>query len=77
MAKATFANELQGITVLHALYKGLIDYDPKTGDPVNVIADSISSPDSFWMGNAVPYRHARGTFRAAWNWRSSAETPSG
>ncbi len=42
----TFANELQGITVIHALYKGLVDYDPSTGDPVNVAADSIKSPDS-------------------------------
>lgn len=42
----TFANEIQGITVLHALYKGLVDYDAGTGDPVNVVADSITSPDS-------------------------------
>jgi len=42
----TFANELQGITVIHALYKGLVDYDPATGDPVNVVAQSITSPDS-------------------------------
>ena len=42
----TFANELQGITVIHALYKGLVDYDVKTGDPVNVVAQSITSPDS-------------------------------
>lgn len=41
----TFANELQGITVIHALYKGLVDYDPASGDPVNVVAESISSPD--------------------------------
>ncbi|MGX6607645.1 peptide ABC transporter substrate-binding protein [Micromonosporaceae bacterium Da 78-11] len=51
----TFANELQGITVLHALYKGLIDYDATTGDPVNVIADSITSSDSkTWLIKIKP-----------------------
>lgn len=41
----TFVNEAQGFAVVHALYKGLIDYDATTLQPVNVIARSITSPD--------------------------------
>jgi oligopeptide transport system substrate-binding protein len=38
--------EVGGIAVLGSLFRGLIDYDPKTGAPRNAVAESISSPDS-------------------------------
>lgn len=41
----TFVNEAQGFAVVHALYKGLVDYDAQTKKPYNVIADSITSSD--------------------------------
>lgn len=41
----TFVNETQGFTIVHAVYKGLIDYDATSKQPVNVIAESITSPD--------------------------------
>lgn len=41
----THTNESNGSTVLQALYTGLINYDAKTKEPVNVIADSIESED--------------------------------
>jgi peptide/nickel transport system substrate-binding protein len=72
----TFANELQGITVLHALYKGLVEYDPKTGDPVDVVAESITSQDSkVWTVKIKPgWKFDNGepvdadSFIRAWNY---------
>jgi ABC-type oligopeptide transport system substrate-binding subunit len=42
----TFANEGQGVNVLRSLYKGLVDYDPVTRKPLNMVAENISSTDS-------------------------------
>lgn len=39
-------NEVGGISVLGALFRGLVEYDPKTAAPRNAVAESISSPDS-------------------------------
>jgi oligopeptide transport system substrate-binding protein len=38
--------EVGGISVLTALFRGLLEYDAKTGAPHNAIADSITTPDS-------------------------------
>ncbi len=38
--------EVGGISVLGALFRGLLEYDPTTGAPHNAIADSITTPDS-------------------------------
>src|SRR6478752_384542 len=39
-------NEVQGGKVLSMIFRGLKQYDPKTGAAENVIADSIESSDS-------------------------------
>ena len=41
----TTSNESEGIAVLRALFKGLIDYDPETLEPFNAVAESIESDD--------------------------------
>lgn len=41
----TFVNETQGFAIVHALYKGLVDYDATTKKPYHVIAESITSSD--------------------------------
>jgi oligopeptide transport system substrate-binding protein len=38
--------EVGGIAVLGALFRGLIEYDARTAEPRNAVAESISSPDS-------------------------------
>ncbi len=39
------SNESEGIAVLRALFKGLVDYDVRTSEPRNQVADSIVSDD--------------------------------
>src|SRR5437016_3330594 len=38
--------EVGGISVLGALFKGLVEYDAKTAAPRNAVAESISTSDS-------------------------------
>jgi oligopeptide transport system substrate-binding protein len=38
--------EVGGISVLGALFRGLLEYDPKTAEPHNAVADSITTTDS-------------------------------
>jgi ABC-type transport system substrate-binding protein len=76
----TFANEAQGISVLHALFKGLIDYDATSREPVNVVASSITSPDQkvwtikikkgFTFDNGEPVNSD--SFIRAWNYGAYA-----
>lgn len=42
----SFSNETFGQTVLRSVYEGLVDYDPKTREPVNALAESITTEDS-------------------------------
>ena len=39
------SNESEGIAVLRALFKGLVDYDVRTSEPRNQVAESIVSDD--------------------------------
>ena len=39
------SNESEGIAVLRALFKGLVDYDVRTSEPRNQVAESIASDD--------------------------------
>ncbi|MEI7029319.1 ABC transporter substrate-binding protein [Streptomyces pratensis] len=39
-------NEVQGGKVLDMVFRGLIRYDPKTGEPKNMLAESIETKDS-------------------------------
>ena len=41
----TTSNESEGIAVLRALFKGLVDYDVRTSEPRNQVAESIVSDD--------------------------------
>lgn len=47
--------EVGGISILGALFRGLLEYDPKTGAPHNAVAESITSTDSqFWTIKIKP-----------------------
>lgn len=39
------SNESEGSEVLDALFKGLVDFDPRTTEPFNQVAESITSDD--------------------------------
>lgn len=41
----TNSNESEGIEVLKALFKGLVDFDPVSTEPFNQVAESITSDD--------------------------------
>ncbi len=41
----TDSGESEGITVLKTLFKGLVDFDPQTTEPVNEVAESIETTD--------------------------------
>ncbi len=41
----TNTNESEGSKVLDPLFKGLVDFDPVTTEPMNVVAESITSDD--------------------------------
>jgi oligopeptide transport system substrate-binding protein len=68
-------NEVGGIAVLGAMFRGLIEYDPKTAAPRNAVAESITSDDSrVWTIKIKPnWRFHDGTpvtarsFVDAWN----------
>ncbi len=47
--------EVGGISILGALFRGLLEYDPKTGAGHNAVAESITSTDSqFWTIKIKP-----------------------
>lgn len=68
--------EVGGISVLGALFRGLIDYDPATAAPRNAVAESITTADSkFWTIKIKPdWKFQDGTpvtarsFVDAWNY---------
>jgi oligopeptide transport system substrate-binding protein len=78
------SNESEGVAVLRALFKGLVDYDIRTSEPRNQVAESIVSDDSgknwtitlkdgwtFHNGELVTAQN----FVDTWNW--TAYGPNG
>lgn len=71
----TDSGESEGIAVIRAVYQGLIDFDAQTGDPVNIIAEDISSSDNkLWTVKLKPgFKFDNGepvdadSFIQAWN----------
>ena len=78
-------NEVCGAEVLNALFKGLVDYDPQTSEPYNVVAESIESDDqmtwtitlkdgwTFHDGSPV----TASSFVDAWNWAAYGPNAQG
>jgi oligopeptide transport system substrate-binding protein len=74
------SQETCGSQVLKALFTPLVDYDPETAEPFNVMAESIESDDSvtwtvtiedgwtFHNGEAVTAQ----SFVDSWNWTANA-----
>jgi len=78
------SNESEGVAVLRALFKGLVDYDVRTSEPRNQVAESIVSDDAgqnwtitlkdgwtFHNGESVTAQN----FVDTWNW--TAYGPNG
>ncbi|GHE32920.1 ABC transporter substrate-binding protein [Streptomyces vinaceus] len=73
--------ESEGAEVLHALFTGLVTYDPKTSEPKLAIAESVDTTDSktwtirikdgftFHNGEKVDAQ----SFVRAWNWGADQE----
>ena len=77
----TNSNESEGSKVLDALFRGLVDFDPRTTEPYNEVAESITSDDggktwtitlkdgwTFHNGEAV----TASSFVDAWNYGADA-----